>query len=276
MTTIGGQAVIEGVMMRNREQFAIAVRLPNGKIRIKKESHAPFSKLFDVPFLRGVVGLGYMLSDGLRALIWSGNQQMGKEEQLSKKEVVSTIVFSVALTMIFFIGLPFFIASLIQENGLLFNVLDGLLRVAVFLGYLIGISFLKDVKVLFQYHGAEHKTIACYEAKKLLTPENVQPFSRFHPRCGTSFLFIVLLLSIFLFSLLQGPLWLRLGGRVLLLPVVASLAYEAIRFSSRHLDNPLIRAFVAPGLWLQRLTTKEPTKRQMEVGIAALKAVLKR
>ena len=272
--TIGGQAVIEGVMMRNREKFAIAVRLPNGKIKVKKEAHTPFSKLIDVPFLRGVVSLGYMLADGIRALIWSGNQQMGKEEQLGKKEVFGTILFSSILALVFFVGLPFFLAYLLQGEGWLFNLLDGLFRIALFIGYLLGISFMKDVKILFQYHGAEHKTIACYEAKKHLTPENAQHYSRFHPRCGTSFLFIVLLLSIILFSFLSGPLWFRLSGRIFLLPVVASLAYEAIKFSCTRVQNPIIRIFIAPGLWLQRLTTKEPTLKQLEVGIAALQGVL--
>ena len=271
---VGGQAVIEGVMMRNKQHLAIAVRLPSGKIKIKKEKSTAFPSLFNIFFLRGIVGLGYTFYDGLKGMLWSSNQQLEKEEQLGKRGIIPTILFSVALTLVFFVGLPFFIASLLQGDGLLFNLLDGLFRVALFLGYLIGISFLKDVKILFQYHGAEHKTIACYETKKHLTPENVQHFSRFHPRCGTSFLFIVLLLSIILFSFLKGPLWLRLGGRVFLLPVVASIAYEAIKFSGSRVQNPLIRICIAPGLWLQRLTTKEPTKEQMAVGIAALKAVI--
>ena len=189
---VGGQAVIEGVMMRNKEKFAVAVRLPNGEIKIRKEKSSKFSKFFNVYFLRGVVGLGYTLYDGVRALIWSGNQNLGTEEKLTKKEIIMTISLSLLFSVLIFVIVPFFSARWIHSEGVWFDVLDGGFRVAFFLGYLLIISFMKDVKTLFQYHGAEHKAIYCYESGKKLTLENVKKFSRFHPRCGTSFLFIVL------------------------------------------------------------------------------------
>lgn len=272
---VGGQAVIEGVMMRNKERFAVAVRLPNGEIKIKKDTSTYFPKMFNVYFLRGIVGLGYTLYDGIKALSWSSSQNLGEEEALSKKELIGTIVLSLLFSILIFVAIPFFSAHyLSSEGGLLFNVLDGIFRVVLFLGYLIAISFMKDVKTLFQYHGAEHKTIYCYEQKKELTVENVRQCSRFHPRCGTTFLFIILLLSIGVFSLITGPWWVKLSGRLLLLPVIAGVGYEIIKLSGKHHQNPFVKLFIAPGLWLQRITTKEPSDKQLEVGIASLKAVV--
>lgn len=271
---IGGQAVIEGVMMRNKEKFAVAVRTLSGNIKVKKEESTKLPKLFQLPFIRGTVGLAYMLYDGIRALVWSSNQQLEKEEQLGKKEIIITIVFSFLAAIVIFIGLPFFSARFIQPEGILFDVLDGFIRVLLFLGYLFAISFMNDVKVLFQYHGAEHKTIACYEAKEELTIENVKKYSRFHPRCGTSFIFIVLLLSILMFMFISGAWWVKLLGRIVLLPVIAGLGYEIIRLSGKFRTNSFVKLLIAPGLWLQKITTKEPSDKQMEVGIASLKAVL--
>ncbi|MDP3698155.1 MAG: DUF1385 domain-containing protein [Nanoarchaeota archaeon] len=271
---VGGQAVIEGVMMRNKEKYAVAVRLPNGKVKILKEKSSSFPKWFNVFFLRGVVGLGYALYDGVRALTWSSNQNLGKEEKLSKKEIIGTVALSFLSAIILFVGIPFFAARWLHGEGAWFNVFDGLFRAGLFLGYLLLISHLSDVKTLFQYHGAEHKTIYCYENKKELTVENVRSFSRFHPRCGTSFLFLILLLSIAAFSFLSGPLWIKLGGRILLLPVISGIGYELIKLSGKYGNNSFVKAVTAPGLWLQRITTKEPTDRQIEVGIASLKAVV--
>ncbi len=271
---VGGQAVIEGVMMRNREKYAVAVRLPNGKIKVKKEQSSLSPKIFDVFFLRGVVGLGYALYDGIRALIWSSNQNLGKNEKLSKKEIIGAIASSFLFAVLIFIVLPFFSARWIHSEGFLFNLLDGLFRVALFVGYLVVISVMKDVKTLFQYHGAEHKSIYCYENKEPLTVEKVKKFSRFHPRCGTSFLFMVLLLSIFIFALITGPLWMKLAGRIMLLPVIAGIGYELIKLSGKYSQNYLVRFMIAPGLWLQRITTNEPTDQQMEVAIASLKTVV--
>jgi uncharacterized protein YqhQ len=272
---VGGQAVIEGVMMRNKEKFAVAVRTKDGKIKVKKEKSSNFPKFFRFPFVRGVVGLGYTLYDGVKALIWSSNQQLETEEKLTKKEIIWTITISFLFAIGIFVVLPFFAANFIHSEGIWFDVLDGAIRVGLFLGYLSLISLSKDVKILFQYHGAEHKTIACYEDKKPLIVKNVKKYSRFHPRCGTSFLFIVLILSIVLFALIQGPLWMKFLGRILLLPVIAGIGYEIIKLSGKYRKNPIVKIFVTPGLWLQRITTKEPSDKQLEVGIESLKAVLK-
>ncbi len=275
METVGGQAVIEGVMMRNKEHFAVAVRLKDGSIKVNKEQSSTFPKIYQKPFIRGVIGLFYALYDGLRALIWSSNQQLETDEQLSKWEIFSTIALSLLFSIFFFIIIPFFSAHYIHSTGFLFNILDGAFRLLIFLGYIYLISFMKEVKTLFQYHGAEHKTIYCHEAKQPLTVENVRTFSRFHPRCGTSFLFFIIILSIIVFSFIPGPMWMKLVGRIIFLPILAGIGYEFIRLSGTYINNPFIKLIVQPGLWVQRLTTKEPTDQQLEVGIASLKAVLK-
>ncbi|MBI2111918.1 DUF1385 domain-containing protein [Candidatus Woesearchaeota archaeon] len=271
---VGGQAVIEGVMMRNKERLAIAVRLPNGKIRVKTEASTKFPKVFDVFFLRGIIGLGYTLYDGLKGLTWSSNQQLKKEEKLTKKELFLSIIGSFFFALLFFVALPFFSAKWIGSEGIWFDVVDGIVRITLFLGYLGIISRMKDVKRLFQYHGAEHKAIYCYESGQKLTLKNVKQFSRFHPRCGTSFLFLVLLLSILIFSLIQGPLIVKFFGRILLLPVIGGISYELIKLSDRWRNNVIVKIITAPGLWLQRLTTKEPSDKQLEVGIKALQGVI--
>jgi uncharacterized protein YqhQ len=272
---VGGQAVIEGVMMRNKEKFAVAVRLKNGEIKVKKEKSSKYPKFFQKPFIRGVVGLGYTLFDGIKALIWSSNQQLEIEEKLTKKEVIGTIAVSLLFAILIFVVLPFFAANWIHSEGIWFDILDGAIRVVLFLGYLIAISFMKDVQTLFQYHGAEHKSIACYEAKEDLNVYNVKKHSRFHPRCGTSFLFIVLIISIIMFTLIKGPLWMKFVGRIILLPVIAGISYELIKLEGKYRKNPIVKFFVAPGLWLQRITTKEPSDQQIEVGIKALESVVK-
>jgi len=272
---VGGQAVIEGVMMRNKDKFAVAVRKKDGSIKVMREKSAHFPKFFNVIFLRGVIGLGYALYDGIRALVWSSNQSMDEvEEKLSKKEVIGTVGLSFLVAIAVFVAIPFFSAKLLHSEGIWFNVLDGVFRIVLFLGYLALISRMKDVKTLFQYHGAEHKAVYCHEEKKELTVENVQKYSRFHPRCGTSFLFIILLLSIILFSFVQGSLWIKFIGRILLLPVIAGIGYELIKLSGKYQKNQLVQVLIAPGLWLQRITTNEPTDEQLEVSIAAIKSVL--
>ncbi len=275
MQQVGGQAVIEGVMMRNKEKYAVAVRTPKAKIKIKKESSSRYPKFFEVPFVRGVVGLGYALYDGVRALMWSSDQSMEQEEKLGKGEVFWTMFVSFAFALGFFVALPFFVAQWIVTDGILFNLLDGVFRIILFLAYLLAISSMKDVKTLFQYHGAEHKAIACYEDKKELIVKNVKKYSRFHPRCGTSFLFVVLILSIVMFSFITGVWYVKFLGRILLIPVIAGISYELIKLSNRFSKNFLVRMVIAPGLWLQRLTTREPTDKQLEVSIAALKGVVK-
>ncbi len=271
---IGGQAVIEGVMIRNKEKLAIAVRLSDGRIKVKKMRTTYFPAFFNVFFIRGIVGLGFTLYDGLKGLLWSSNQQLGKEEKLNKKEGYAGCrgLFFICFTV--FCSLPFLGAYLLYSDGVLFNLLDGGFRIALFLGFLGIVSRMKDVQRLFAYHGAEHKAIYCYESGEEMTVKNALSFSRFHPRCGTSFLFLVLLVSIVLFSLVEGPWWVKLSGRILLLPVIGGISYEIIKLTARFQDNSLLCWLVAPGMWLQRLTTREPSKKQLEVGIAAVKAVL--
>jgi len=272
---VGGQAVIEGVMMRNKERFAVAVRLPNGKIKVKQEKSSTFPKIFNVFFVRGAVGLGYALVDGVKALVWSSNQQLGKEEKLTKRELAVTLGTSFLFAILLFVVVPFFSARYIQQEGMWFNILDGSFRLAIFLGYLGVLSLMKDMRALFQYHGAEHKSIYCYEAGKKLTVENVKKYSRFHPRCGTSFLFMVLLLSIVIFSFVGGAWYVKLLARIALLPVIGGIGYELIKLSNAYSQNKIVKGIIAPGLWLQRITTREPTDKQLEVGIRALKAVVR-
>lgn len=272
---IGGQAVIEGVMMRNKEKFAVAVRLKNGNIKVKKEKSSSSPTFFNIFFIRGVVGLGYALYDGVRALSWSSNQQLKKQEKFSKWEIIGTITVSFLFAILFFVALPFFTARFVAAEGIWFDIVDGVFRIVLFLGYLMIISRMQEVKTLFQYHGAEHKTIYCYENKMPLTVKNVRIFSRFHPRCGTSFIFLVLIISIMVFSFISGPMWVKFIGRILALPFIAGIGYELIKLSGKYYSNSFVKAVVAPGLWLQRITTKEPTNKQLEVGIRALKAVLK-
>lgn len=273
---VGGQAVIEGVMMRNKERFAVAVRLENGNIKLMKKKSTKFPKYFDFPFIRGIIGLYFMLFDGIRALIWSSNQQLYEDEQITTKEIIFTLLISFAFSIVIFIIVPFFIASSIHSEGLIFDLLDGVFRLALFLVYLAAISYMKDINVLFQYHGAEHKTINCYESGEKLTVANAQRYSRFSPRCGTSFLFIVFMVSILLFTFLPEQFWLKLLGRIVLIPFVAGISYEIVKISDKCYNNPIMRALIAPGLWLQRLTTREPSDRQVKVAIEALDAVLKK
>lgn len=266
--------MIEGVMMRNKEKFAVAVRLKNSQIKVKKETSSKYPKFFQVFFVRGIIGLGYMLYDGMRALSWSSNQQLERKERITKTELILTLLLSLVFALVLFVGIPFISAWLIHSEGFLFDFLDGVFRILIFIGYLLVISLMSDVKTLFRYHGAEHKTIGCYEAGKRLTVENVRRFSRLNPRCGTSFLFMVIILSLFLFSLINGAWWIKLLGRILFLPVIAGLGYEMVKFSNKHCGNPFLKAFISPGLWLQKITTREPNNKQIEVAIKALQEVL--
>ena len=272
---VGGQAVIEGVMMRNKEKFAIAVRKPNGEIEIKVEEARKFPKYFSWPFVRGALGLWFTLYDGVRALIWSGNQQMEEEEEKIKPhEAGLTFLFSFIISIVVFVGIPFFLTKWIGLTGAVFDVVDGVFRMAFFFGYMLLISRMDDVKTLFAYHGAEHKSIACHEAKEELTVENVRKYSRFHPRCGTSFLVFVAVISVMVFMLIPGGFVMEFVGRIVLIPVVAALGFVVIKLSGRFSSNPLVKMAILPGLWTQRITTKEPSDKQLEVGIASLKAVL--
>lgn len=278
--TIGGQAVIEGVMMRGPELTATAVRTPEGKIEINSRPVNSISDRYPVlkkPLLRGCVSLIESLVIGIRSLGYSAQMAGEEEEQLSDRELAGTIIFAFVLAAILFIAIPTGAAKLfhsITEDPVFLNLMEGLLRLFIFIAYIVGISRMKDIQRVFQYHGAEHKTIACFEAGEALTVENAMKHTRFHKRCGTSFLLIVMLVSIFVFAFLGWPSLIeRIVSRIVLLPVVAGISYEIIRFSANS-DNCILGWAVKPGLWLQRLTTREPEPDMLEVAIESAKAVL--
>lgn len=276
---VGGQAVIEGVMMRGPKHVATAVREPSGKISVKVEPVVSISQRYPLlkkPMLRGVVSLGESLVLGLKSLSYSAQMAGEEDEQLTDRELVMTILFSLGLAVLLFVVIPTAAAKFIHgsiTDPVVLNLIEGLLRLVIFMVYIYGISRLKDIKRVFQYHGAEHKTIHAYEAGVDLTVENVQQFSTLHPRCGTAFLLVVMVVSIVMFAFLGWPdLWLRILSRVILLPVVAGISYEIIRFSGRS-KNPLLQAAILPGLWLQKITTNEPDDDMVEVAIKSLEAV---
>lgn len=280
--SIGGQAVIEGVMMRGPEKVAVAVRKPDGDIALEVNPVNSIRDRYPIlkkPLLRGVIALYESLADGMKALTYSA-QASGEdtEEELSDSEMAMTIATSVALAVGLFIVIPTWSMRFLHtltEDPMLLNLAEGLLRMAIFLGYITCISCMEDIKRVFQYHGAEHKTIFTYEAGLPLTVENVRPFGRLHPRCGTNFLMIVMLISMFVFTFLGWPnLVMRIASRVVLMPVIAGVSYEIIRFAGAHNDNPIVHASIMPGLCLQKLTTREPDDTMLEVAIASVKAVL--
>ena len=258
--SVGGQAVIEGVMMRGPKDVATAVRDPNGRIQV--ETH-PVSSIADrypilkKPMLRGTVSLVESLVLGLRSLSYSAKMAGDEDEQLTDKEMAGTIIFALVLASILFIAIPTGAAKFfhfITDDPVFLNLMEGFLRLTIFLAYIGGISRMKDIRRVFQYHGAEHKTIHCYEAGLPLTVANVQRFSRLHPRCGTNFLLIVMLVSIFVYAFLGWPSLIeRIVSRILLLPVVAGISYELIRFAGRT-TNPVALKLIKPGLWLQYLS----------------------
>ena len=278
--TIGGQAVIEGVMMRGPELVATAVRNPQGRIELEVKpvnSIADRYPIFKKPMLRGCVSLFESLVMGIRSLGYSAQMAGEDDEQLTDRELAGTMIFAFALAAVLFIAIPTGAAKLfhvITEDPVFLNLMEGFLRLFIFMAYIFAISRMKDIQRVFQYHGAEHKTIACFEAGEALTVENVARHTRLHKRCGTSFLLIVMLVSIFVFAFLGWPdLAERIASRIVLLPVVAGISYEIIRFSANS-DNCLLGWAVKPGLWLQKLTTREPEPEMIEVAIESAKAVL--
>lgn len=278
---VGGQAVIEGVMMRGKDKIAVAVRQPDGGISVDVNPVSSIRDKYPIlkkPLLRGVIALFESLYDGMKALAYSAQVSGEDDEQLTKKEMVMTILTSVALAVGLFIVIPTwsmrFLHS-VTNDPMTLNLSEGVLRMVIFLTYIGAISSMKDIQRVFQYHGAEHKTIYTYEAGLPLEVANVRPFSTLHPRCGTNFLMIVMLISMFVFTFLGWPSLLeRIASRVLLMPVIAGVSYEIIRFAGAHADNGLVHFFILPGLLLQKLTTREPDDSQIEVAIASLKAVL--
>ncbi|NOX61163.1 MAG: DUF1385 domain-containing protein [Chloroflexi bacterium] len=281
----GGQAVIEGVMMRGRRRAAVAVRAPDGSIVLHEEPLPPRiyqSRVSKIPFIRGMVLLWDALVLGTRALMWSADVAVGEEEEsmgFSGPVAWGTIIASFAIGIGVFFLLPAGVGRLLEHfldvSKTASAFAEGVIRLALFIAYIVLIGRMADVARVFAYHGAEHKTINAYEAGVDLTPENVAPFSTLHTRCGTSFLLFVLLISILLFVPLQfDNLLLRFASRLLLIPLVAGIAYEFLRFSTRHRDNLIMKLFIAPGLALQKLTTREPDLDMLEVAIAALQPVL--
>ncbi len=276
----GGQAVIEGVMMRGASNVAIAMRAPDQQIVVHTEPLSGIykSKLIKIPFLRGLIALWDAMGLGMRALTISANLQSGEDEQLEGPALFLTMGTSLALAIGLFFLAPAALGHLAERfigiNSWMGNFLEGLLRLALMVGYIWTIGRIPDIQRVFSYHGAEHKTINAFEAGAELTPENVSTFSLEHPRCGTAFLLTLVLLSILLFSLL-GPLPMleRLVSRILLIPVLTMLAFEYIRWTARHLHWPVVGWLVKPNLALQRLTTREPSAEMLEVSIAAFNAM---
>lgn len=278
---VGGQAVIEGVMMRGKTHVAVAVRQPDGEISVDVRPVNSISDRYPIlkkPFLRGVVSLVESLVMGMKALAYSAQVSGDEDEKLDSKEMALTIAVSAGLAILLFIVIPTwsmrFLTGITQDHMAL-NLAEGVLRMAIFLAYIAAISSMNDIQRVFQYHGAEHKTIYTYEAGLPLKVENVRPFSTLHPRCGTNFLMIVMLISMFIFTFLGWPSLLeRIASRIILMPVIAGVSYELIRYAGAHTDNQLVRIAITPGLLLQKLTTRQPDDSQIEVAIASLKAVV--
>jgi uncharacterized protein YqhQ len=283
---VGGQAVLEGVMMRGPRNWAVAVRKPDGEIAQVARSIDPLMArhwALRLPVVRGVVALGESLAIGFRALSVSANyaaqeEQQGDEEPAEIGRWALAFAFLVAIgfaLMMFKVG-PALLTDLLPiSSGGWFVIVEGVIRVTVFVLYLTVLSFIPSLRRVFQYHAAEHKAINAYEAGEELTPENAQRHSLIHPRCGTAFLLWVMVVSVFVYALLGRPPWYWLiTSRIVLLPVIAGIAYELIRFAGKHADSRILMTLLAPGLWLQRLTTREPTLDQLEVSIKALKEVL--
>ncbi|MBN1857781.1 DUF1385 domain-containing protein [Candidatus Bipolaricaulota bacterium] len=280
MPPVGGQAVLEGVMMQNGDRIAVAVRRQDDQKIVVRDLPIKqvLPRLSKIPVIRGVFRFVSMLVLGIRALNLSASLAFPDDEQLGKGGTAITMIVAVAIAVGVFVVLPLFVVnsfeSLRAGNSVVFNLIEGVFRLALFLAYVFAISRMKEIKRVFQYHGAEHKTVHAYEAGLDLTVDNARTYTTLHPRCGTAFLMIVLVIAILVFSLAGNPtLWLKLLSRILLLPVVAGVSYEVLQYTGRHADRRLVRAFSAPGLWLQRLTTAEPTDDMLEVAIASLKHV---
>jgi uncharacterized protein YqhQ len=277
----GGQAVIEGVMIRGRRTVALACRKPNGEIyRYREPLRSPLtrSRIARLPFVRGVVVLWESLSYGIRMLMKSADVQLEHEEQLGKGG--NTLIMGVALVgaLLLFIGVPYLATSLARatiDNSVVLNVTEGLIRLALLIGYLVAISFLPDVRRVFAYHGAEHMTIHAFEHGDPLTPARIEPYPTAHPRCGTAFLLLVVVISIVIFAFLpRVNLLVDLVVRLALVIPVASISYEALRLGAAHDRSPVMRLLVAPGLLLQRVTTRRPDARMIEVAVASLEEAI--
>lgn len=293
---VGGQAVMEGVMMRSPKGYAVAVRRPDGTVRVIKDqlkTAAEKWKIFKLPLFRGIGVLGQALVLGIKALRFSAEEALQEEnaskaatdskstepEKLSPWLIAGPMVLAVGVNLALFIGLPLLLTNIVQsqtgfESTVLYNAIDGVLRVAVFVVFLLMVSWMKDMRRVFEYHGAEHKTVYNFEAREDLTVENARKFSTLHPRCGTSFLFVLMIVSILVFSMVHfDTIAGKLLSRIVLLPLILGISYEVIRFSAKH-PRSLLRIVTYPGLMLQKITTKEPDEKQLDTAIKALEEAL--
>lgn len=274
----GGQAVIEGVMIRSREHMVICVKQPNGEILTKTEEINSLSqrhRVLRLPVIRGIIALFETLYLGVKGLFFSANAVLEEDEKFTYKEITITIVMVLALTS-FFMVVPFLLTTLLKLTGVIFNIVEAIVRLTIFLIYLMLVSLWGEFKRVLQYHGAEHKAINAYEAGVALNVPNAKKFSRLHPRCGTSFIFIVVLVSILLFSIMPNLGFLaKLAYRLLLIPVIGAVSYEILKFGDRHRNSKIMKIVVMPGLALQCLTTREPDNDMLAVALKAVNEVNK-
>jgi len=277
----GGQAVMEGVMMRSKDHMVVCVRQPNNEIVTKTEELHSLSEKYSflkLPFLRGILALFETLYSGIKGIYFSANAAFGddeEEESLNPKEIAVVVAVAICLSILLFSVTPFFLTSLLNfGGGVLFNIVEGIVRLSFLLAYLAAVSLVGDFKRIFQYHGAEHTAINAYESGVELNVENARKYSRFHARCGTSFLLIVTLISILFFSIMPSSTYLvRLAYRVVLIPVISAVSYELLKLSDKYRNSRIMRVLVAPGLALQHLTTRQPDDDMIEVAIKAVKEV---
>ncbi|MCI6011758.1 MAG: DUF1385 domain-containing protein [Firmicutes bacterium] len=296
-TSIGGQAIMEGIMMRGPQRTAIAIRMPDGRIFMKTEPNPKGSRWGRIPLIRGVVNFVNSLVYGTKVLMYSADKleefypedyekdkfDVWVEEKLGKEKawkilMILSVVLALAMSIGLFMLLPTVVVgwmSHLTDSVLLMNLVEGIVRILIFMLYIVLIAQMPDIKTVFQYHGAEHKTIHCFENNLELTPENAQQFYTVHPRCGTSFLVFVMIIAVLVHALMGWPnVVLRVACRLLVLPLIAGLSYELLKWAGRS-SNPVVKALSLPGLYVQKLTTREPDNKQLEVAIAAMKAVLK-
>lgn len=275
----GGQAVMEGVMIRSRKYIVTALRKPDGSIKVNKQplSNLYTGKLRNLPLFRGIIVLIESLVLGIQTLFYSANEALEEEgEKVGGWWMWLMLVVSLAFAVALFFLAPLFLTNLLNiQDAFVFNLVDGLIRLVIFVLYLFLVSLMPDIKRVFAYHGAEHKTVNGYEAGVPLEPESVKKFSKAHIRCGGSFLFAVLIIAILVFSLVGKPaLWILVLSRVVLLPIISALGYEVIYFGARHANNIFVKIILAPGMWVQSITTRHPDNGQLEVAIAAMKAAV--
>ena len=273
----GGQAVVEGVMIRSKKHMVVCVRQPNDEILTKTEEIKSLSekyKILGLPFLRGIVALIETLYLGIKGIYFSANATLEEEEKLNPKEIALAVILALTLSIFLFSIIPFFLTNLLKFGGVVFVVVESVIRLGILLLYLVSMSLVGEFRRVFQYHGAEHTAINAYEAGVELNVANAKKYSRFHPRCGTSFLLIVTLISILFFSIMPNlGYFMRLAYRVLLIPVIGAVSYEVLKLSDRYKNSRVMKVLVAPGLGLQYLTTRKPDEKMIAVALKAVKEV---